>query len=159
MKMKFKRISKSTLSVILAMMMLVSTMLVGTMSVIAAEDNNFKTGYTIYFKPSEAWADAGAKFAAYFNWSNGSPAQWIGLFDNDSDGIYSGTVPGNSGDSYKQVKFYRLSNSVLDTTLSAGGTSEPNDIWARFDVYLAPTNGENYCKMTATGITNWGQCD
>ncbi len=157
MKMKFKRISKSTLSVILAMMMLVSTMLVGTMSVIAAEDNNFKTGSTIYFKPSEAWADAGAKFAAYFNWSNGSPAQWIGLFDNDSDGIYSGTVPGNSGDSYKQVKFYRLSNSVLDTTLSAGGTSEPNDIWARFDVYLAPTNGENYCKMTATGITNWGQ--
>ena len=36
MKMKFKRISKSTLSVILALMMVLSTMLIGTMSVSAA---------------------------------------------------------------------------------------------------------------------------
>lgn len=37
MKMKIKRISKSTLSVILAMMMLVSTMLVGLITVDASK--------------------------------------------------------------------------------------------------------------------------
>lgn len=49
MKMKIKRISKSTLSVILAMMMLVSTMLVGLITVDAS--NGTDVNRTVYFKP------------------------------------------------------------------------------------------------------------
>lgn len=49
MKMKIKRISKSTLSVILAMMMLVSTMLVGLITVDASKGTDVNR--TVYFKP------------------------------------------------------------------------------------------------------------
>lgn len=48
MKIKIKRVSKQALSVILAIMMLVSTMLIGTISVVAAD------GYTIYVVSNES---------------------------------------------------------------------------------------------------------
>lgn len=68
MKMKFKRISKSTLSVILAMMMLVSTMLIGTMSATAADS------ITVYFKNTVGWN------SVYLYLFNSSPWQ-------DSNGV------------------------------------------------------------------------
>lgn len=49
MKRKFKRASKSMLSVILAILIVMSTMLIGTLSVNAAENGKFTAGETIYF--------------------------------------------------------------------------------------------------------------
>lgn len=49
MKRKFKRVSKRTLSVILAILIVMSTMLIGTLSVNAAENGKFTAGETIYF--------------------------------------------------------------------------------------------------------------
>lgn len=53
MKTKFSRIGKRALSVILAIMMIISTMLVGMMSAIAATNGKFSKGETIYFDFSQ----------------------------------------------------------------------------------------------------------
>lgn len=155
MRHSIKRISKSALSVILALMMVVSTMAVGMVNVIAATDGyDFIGGNPIYFNPSDAWASAGAKFAAYFSYSkNSSSAQWIGLFDTDGDGIYSGTIP-TSKDSFKEVTFYRINSSVSDDTLSAGGTGTPENPWTTGIKQTSPGD-YNLATMTATGDGNW----
>ncbi len=66
MKMKIKRISKSTLSVILAMMMLVSTMLVGMFTTTAAtvtDDSSVgATKTTVYLIPKDSWVTNGYKY-------------------------------------------------------------------------------------------------
>lgn len=155
MRHSIKRVSKSALSVILALMMVVSTMVVGMVNVIAATDGyDFIGGNPIYFNPSDAWASAGAKFAAYFSYSkNSSSAQWIGLFDSDGDGIYSGTIP-TSKDSFKEVTFYRINSSVSDDTLSAGGTGTPENPWTTGIKQTSPGD-YNLATMTATGDSNW----
>lgn len=155
MRHSIKRISKSALSVILALMMVVSTMVVGMVNVIAATDGyDFIGGNPIYFNPSDAWASVGAKFAAYFSYSkNSSSAQWIGLFDTDGDGIYSGTIP-TSTDSFKEVTFYRINSSVSDDTLSAGGTGTPKNPWTIGEKQTSPGD-YNLATMTATGDSNW----
>ena len=59
MKTKISHLGRSTVSVILAVMMLLSTMLIGTVSTVNATVSGLSE---IYFTPSKNWADGNAKF-------------------------------------------------------------------------------------------------
>lgn len=52
MKTNFKRIGKQSISIVLAVMMMLSTMLVGTVT------SNAEGTYTVYFTPDSNWSDA-----------------------------------------------------------------------------------------------------
>lgn len=99
MKTKLSRVGRSSVSVILAVMMLLSTMLVGTVTTA-----NAATGtVTVYFKDTVGWNDAYVYFytGSYWNTSNGSGSQNIagGPFKmtkvDGTDDIYSYTYTGN----------------------------------------------------------------
>ncbi len=82
MKTKISHLGRSTVSVILAVMMLLSTMLIGTVSTVNAVTSITSDGSAVFYfnpKPSSAstWSDASAKFYVYFfddndgkKWSN-----------------------------------------------------------------------------------------
>ena len=110
MKTKFIHVGKRTLSVVLSIMMIVSTMLIGTITNVSAATNNFTAGETIYFVPTDGWVKDSVGFAAYFfNSDSGSQDQWVRLTKTD-DTHYSGTIPGSGN--WANVIFCRLSNSV-----------------------------------------------
>ena len=163
MKMKIKRISKSTLSVILAMMMLVSTSLVGMFTTTAAtvtDDssvgaNNFIGGSTIYFKPNSNWS-AYTKYAVDFY--AGANHSWVGLYDNDDDGYYSATIPSGS---WTNAIFCRLkvneSGALSDAQIAAGGNSwiGDNTYWNKTRD-LSGESGKN-CYTLDEGV--WGESE
>lgn len=93
MKIKIKRVSKQALSIILAIMMLVSTMLIGTISVVAAG------GYTIYVVSNESVT----KLVAY----NGS--------DNDCPLNDTGKTYTNSDKGFNKAHIYVANNVPTDT--------------------------------------------
>lgn len=64
MKTKISHLGRSTVSVILAVMMLLSTMLIGTISVNAAD--SFTVGDTLYLDISSAKYDATADNAEFY---------------------------------------------------------------------------------------------
>lgn len=99
MKTKFSRFGRSSVSVILAVMMLLSTMLVGTVTTA-----NAATGtVTVYFKNTVKWSNVYAYFynSSYWNASKGSGSQGIagGPYQmtkvEGTDDIYSYTYTGN----------------------------------------------------------------
>lgn len=119
MKKKFIHVGKRTLSVVLSIMMIVSTMLIGTITNVSAATNNFTAGETIYFVPTSNWVKDSVGFAAYFlNSDSGSQAQWVRLTKTD-DTHYSATIPGSGN--WANVIFCRLSNSVSSSTNSGIG--------------------------------------
>lgn len=151
MKEKIKRISSSTWALLLALMMVVSSF-----SVLAATTNVNKTGAdivsgdTIYFYPSDDWKKDSAKFGAYFVGTN--CVKWIGLFDDAGYGYYSATVP--SGGPFNTVEFLRMSSSVSDDTLKAGGTSNPDNVWNYTENLTKPS--DNNCYTLKDGWNNPG---
>lgn len=99
MKTKFSRFGRSSVSVILAVMMLLSTMLVGTVSTV-----NAATGtVTVYFKNTVKWSNVYAYFynSSYWDASKGSGSSGIagGPYQmtkvEGTDDIYSYTYTGN----------------------------------------------------------------
>lgn len=104
MKTKISRIGKKSLSVVIALMMIVSTMLVGMVSVSAASDT-FTANSTIYFDIGEKWYNTvtdstNATIYANYCYSNGdsdinSPVSTEKL-TQVSGSIYSGTIPDNA---------------------------------------------------------------
>ena len=93
MKTKISRIGKKSLSVIIALMMIVSTMLVGMVSVNAATK--------LYFDPNGKWNDASVtNFIAYFYKDNISASAVMSIED-PSNNIYSVSAP----DGYSNVIF------------------------------------------------------
>ncbi len=115
--MKTKRFCKSTVSVILALIMLVSMCTVAFVNTSAAETDvaqtgaNMTDGMKIYFVPTSAWTGDSAWFAAYF--FNGSGTQWVKATDSNSDGTYEVTVSGT----WSNVIFTRKNPS--NTTLAS----------------------------------------
>lgn len=90
MKRKFKRASKSMLSVILAILIVMSTMLIGTLSVNAAENGKFTAGETIYFDfrdPVNNPVNEGSKNGCniYLNKGNDYVASCDPSWDNDTN--------------------------------------------------------------------------
>ena len=122
MKTKISHLGRSSVSVILAVMMLLSTMLIGTISVNAADF--FTVGDTLYLDISGAKYDAtadNAEFYIKFYKDGSSDFSWSKLSQIENSKVYSGTVP--NGD-WNQAVF----------TSVKGNTFNPEDIWDKNNI-------------------------
>ena len=115
MKTKISHLGRSTVSVILAVMMLLSTMLIGTISVNAAD--YFTVGDTLYLDISDANYDATADNAGFyikFYKQGHNDFSWSKL-SQIKDKVYSGTVPTGEWD---RAVFTRVNSQTFDSTKS-----------------------------------------
>lgn len=115
MKTKISHLGRSTVSVILAVMMLLSTMLIGTISVNAAD--YFTVGDTLYLDISGAKYDAtadNAEFYIKFYKDGDNSFSWSKL-SQIKDKVYSGTVPTGEWD---RAVFTRVNSQTFDSTKS-----------------------------------------
>lgn len=115
MKTKISHLGRSTVSVILAVMMLLSTMLIGTISVNAAD--YFTVGDTLYLDISGASYDAteaNAEFYIKFYNDGDNSFSWSKL-SQIKDKVYSGTVPTGEWD---RAVFTRVNSQTFDSTKS-----------------------------------------
>ena len=115
MKTKISHLGRSTVSVILAVMMLLSTMLIGTISVNAADF--FTVGDTLYLDISGAKYDAtadNAEFYIKFYKDGDNSFSWSKL-SQIKDKVYSGTVPTGEWD---RAVFTRVNSQTFDSTKS-----------------------------------------
>lgn len=113
MKTNFKRIGKQSISIVLAVMMMLSTMLVGMVTSNAAD--TFTKGSTLYFD-TKAINQGNERWAAYFfNINSENDYVWkdcTAVPNNDK--IYSVTVPG----SYANVVFCRMKKDQAENVLA-----------------------------------------
>lgn len=133
MKTKISHLGRSTVSVILAVMMLLSTMLIGTVSTVnAATNNRFIEGETIYLDLSAftGWEDSNPTMYAYFYYydTHDSVGDKIAT-TKVTDHIYSVNVP-NAYCGY--IKFQRGD-------------------WGMTTEHDADTKGSNNCVK----VTGW----
>ena len=115
MKTKISHLGRSTVSVILAVMMILSTMLIGTISVNAADF--FTVGDTLYLDISGAKYDAtadNAEFYIKFYKDGTKDFSWSKL-SQIKDKVYSGTVPTGEWD---RAVFTRVNSQTFDSTKS-----------------------------------------
>lgn len=97
MKTNFKRIGKQSISIVLAVMMMLSTMLVGMVTSNAADS------YTVYFIPKTEWLTNNYSFRVNYSTTDG----WHQLYATDtgktinSNKVYSGTFTLNEDKLYK----------------------------------------------------------
>lgn len=144
MKTKISHLGRSTVSVILAVMMLLSTMLIGTISVNAADF--FTVGDTLYLDISGAKYDAtadNAEFYIKFYKDGSSDFSWSKLSQNENSKVYSGTVPTGEWD---RAVFTRVNSQTFDSTKS----------WIASTVYSSATTtisdkGDNNCWSLNNG--------
>lgn len=103
MKTKISRIGKKSLSFIIALMMIVSTMLVGMVSVNAF---TVSTAQTIYFKPSSDWSSS-SYFGLRVKWGNDDSDEnfyMMSLASGETD-IYTVEFPTGTPNGFQFVKF------------------------------------------------------
>lgn len=137
MKTKISHLGRSTVSVILAVMMLLSTMLIGTVSTVNATVSGLSE---IYFTPSKNWADGNAKFRLNVQDSNNNWKNIKMTKVNESEPIYKGVIDSNT--SYNVIQFLRYnSNDDAQWDSSLTCSSIPS--------------GMNYYKMTTDTWNNW----
>ena len=144
MKTKISHLGRSTVSVILAVMMLLSTMLIGTISVNATDF--FTVGDTLYLDISGAKYDAtadNAEFYIKFYKDGSSDFSWSKLSQNENSKVYSGTVPTGEWD---RAVFTRVNSQTFDSTKS----------WIASTVYSSATTtisdkGNNNCWSLNNG--------
>lgn len=136
MKRKFKRVSKRTLSVILAILIVMSTMLIGTLSVnAAATDGKFDAGDTIYFDFSQNSTEVANTLTAEYatnEWNSSLPSNKIVpvvLKQSIDISTYTG----------------RLYN------INSGGWKNVNN-----NTEIVPSNGQNMVIVDANGDYTWG---
>ncbi len=111
--MNVKRLSKRTLATLLSVLLLLSTLVVGTVTTTNAVENEFTPGSKLYLKPNADWLNDNAKFVAYFfNSENGdSQNEWVEMKQVSNDtSAYEVTVP--SANTYDRVNFARYNPSV-----------------------------------------------
>lgn len=152
MRHSIKRISKSALSVILALMMVVSTMVVGIVTTSAANGT-----ITVYFKDTLGWNGAYAYFykGAYWDEENGTGSQTNNSNFADgpitmnkvsgTDDIYSCTY---TGDYSEYISFTKASQSNY-------GNFHKTEVVYRGDFNTSnplytPDNSQNYTKNECT---------
>ncbi len=134
MKTKIFRTGKRTLSVFLAILMIVSTMLVGMVTTAnAATTNKFTQGEIIYLDTSTSfdyngsnitWEDSSATFKAHFYYYDSESFQSTVNATKVKDHIYSVTVPNNAYLGY--VEFQRYDSSGNTYWATAGRISVDN---------------------------------
>lgn len=137
MKTKIRRFSKSVLSVILAMTLIMSTMLIGTISV-----NATISGLSaLYFTPdSSKWADASATFKLEYTTSGGTNTRVPFELIDSENSVYKATL--DSSTTYTKFKFWRYS--------SDGKTD-----WNSSKEFDTIPTGMNYFTKTSDWWDNW----
>lgn len=147
MKTKISHLGRSSVSVILAVMMLLSTMLIGTISVNAAD--SFTVGDTLYLDISSAKYDVtadNAEFYIKFYKDGGNSFSWSKLSQIGNSKVYSGTVP--SGE-WNQAVFTRVNGNAFN----------PKDIWDKNNIYSSAgttiaQKGDDNCWSLNNGDMN-----
>lgn len=137
MKTKISHLGRSTVSVILAVMMLLSTMLIGTISTANAAVSGLSE---IYFTPSENWAKDAANFRLNVQDSNNKWQNIKMTKVDENKPIYKGELDSNT--TYKVVQFLRYSN---DNTKEWDYSKSCSDI----------PSGMNYYTMTTETYKDW----
>ena len=123
MKKNFVRI----FALVLAAVLVLGVVAMGIVAMAATPD-------TLYFKPSEDWKTADARFAAYF-FGNGEA--WDSVIDSDGDGIYECTVPAGM-------------TSVIFVRMDPNKTANNWDSkWNQTADLSIPTDGKNYFTLNA----------
>lgn len=137
MKTKISHLGRSTVSVILAVMMLLSTMLIGTISTANAAVSGLSE---IYFTPSENWAKDAANFRLNVQDSSNN---WYNIKMTKVDEnipIYKGELDSNT--TYNVVQFLRYNND---------NTKE----WNYSKSCSVIPSGMNYYTMKTTSYNDW----
>lgn len=136
MKRKFKRASKSMLSVILAILIVMSTMLIGTLSVNAAENGKFTAGEKIYF-----------------DFSQNSATQANTLTGTYAQNEWNETLPES------KIVTVVLKKEIDFTTYDGRLYKIPGDPELKEvnnDNSKGPSNGQNMVIVDAYGNYTWG---
>lgn len=131
MKTNFKRIGKQSISIVLAVMMMLSTMLVGMVTSNAAD--TFTKGSTLYLNTTAT--DLGnERWAAYF-FNGNEVGVWATDVTSVSNHLYSLTVPG----AYEKVIFARMKGDTA-------GDNWDNK-WNQTGDLYASNAGNNNCYV------------
>ncbi|MGN0490848.1 CotH kinase family protein [Ruminococcus sp.] len=138
MKTKIRRFSKSVLSVILAMTLIMSTMLIGTISVNAAvSGNKMLKGDTLYFDLTDYTYTNG------INYQNGSGLQW------NNESFTTGRIVAAT-----------LANDITfssSTELFKVQGTDSSSTWTVVKCTTLPSDGQNMIKVSSDGKSyTWG---
>lgn len=147
MKTKISRFGRSSVSVILAVMMLLSTMLIGTISVNAAD--YFTVGDTLYLDISGASytaTDANAEFYIKFYKKDTEFFSWSKLSQIDNSKVYSGTVPSGEWD---HAVFTRVNSKAFNSEQNW----DSSNIYSSADTTIAD-KGDKNCWSLNNGDMN-----
>lgn len=165
MKIKIKRVSKQALSIILAIMMLVSTMLIGTISVVAAGYNNplYDQQY-LYVDLTDYTSGKNLKgINGYMNDECSEGDFWYdnGVKTSDSENVYkfdlansSWPTSGVNENDYKNFRSFTIVFGVIggETRLKIGSNGNPYNC---YKVNSDATGGswKTYGSEVPTGLT------
>lgn len=137
MNTKISHLGRSTVSVILAVMMLLSTMLIGTISVNAAD--YFTVGDTLYLDISDANYDAtadNAEFYIKFYEKGTNSFSWSKLSQIENSKVYSGTVPNGE---WNQAVFTRVNGKAFNSEQNW----DSSNIYSSADTTIADKGDKN----------------
>lgn len=137
MKTKISHLGRSSVSVILAVMMLLSTMLIGTVSTVNATVSGLSE---IYFTPSIKWQEGGANFRLNVQDSSNNWHKITMTKVDENKPIYKGELDSNT--TYNVVQFLRYNN---DYTKEWDYSKSCSDI----------PSGMNYYTMTTETYKDW----
>lgn len=134
MKTKISHLGRSTVSVILAVMMLLSTMLIGTVSTVNATSNKFTEGETIYLDLSN-----------FTNWEDGTPTPSMYAY------FYYYNTKDLVGDKIPATKVTDHIYSVTVPNAYCGYIQFQRGDWNKTAEHDADTKGTNNCVK----VSNW----
>lgn len=137
MKTKISHLGRSSVSVILAVMMLLSTMLIVTISVNAAD--YFTVGDTLYLDISDANYDATADNAEFYIkfYEKGTDSfSWSKLSQIENSKVYSGTVPNGE---WNQAVFTRVNGKAFNSEQNW----DSSNIYSSADTTIADKGDKN----------------
>ena len=139
MKTKISHLGRSTVSVILAVMMLLSTMLIGTISTANAVDN---APSVIYFAPSTDWAGESCQFRLKVLYSEAN-ANEINMTKIDGTEIYKGVINNTSYNAIQFLRYDANNDRLRDYSNTCSSSSIPtgmnyytmnNVLWSNWDI-------------------------
>lgn len=134
MKTKISHLGRSTVSVILAVMMLLSTMLIGTVSTVNATSNKFTEGETIYLDLSN-----------FTHWEDGTPTPSMYAY------FYDYNTKDLVGDKIPATKVTDHIYSVTVPNANCGYIQFQRGDWNKTAEHDADTKGTNNCVK----VSNW----
>lgn len=134
MKTKISHLGRSSVSVILAVMMLLSTMLIGTVSTVNATSNKFTEGETIYLDLSN-----------FTHWEDGTPipSMYAYFYDYNTKDLVGDKIPA--------TKVTDHIYSVTVPNANCGYIQFQRGDWNKTAEHDADTKGTNNCVK----VSNW----